>query len=271
LTSAAIVPSAPGLTNLAAFRRIVGPLVGEDRQFVSVSLWAPGGVTPLDVVGEPPALLAEGESVRGSVLARARADTMTVVNLIAAKEPRLGFAVLGEEEGTQPFIAYGESALPENRTAVTQVGAPYENVDYAVYLGTSARRSALLFADTSRLPLEGSLESQTYPFGDTRIRLEFASRANLAGRLSTNLYWIIAVSGVVLAALAGFTLQWIAARRDQAAALAAENAELYREQRNIAVTLQHSLLPEQLGGIPDVEVVARYEPASARTEGGGAW
>jgi serine phosphatase RsbU (regulator of sigma subunit) len=109
------------------------------------------------------------------------------------------------------------------------------------------------------------------PFGDTHIRLDFASRANLAGWLSTNLYSIIALSGVVLAALAGFTLQWIATRRDRAAQLAAENAELYREQRNIAVTLQHSLLPQQLGGIPDVEVVARYEPAAVRTEVGGDW
>jgi serine phosphatase RsbU (regulator of sigma subunit) len=109
------------------------------------------------------------------------------------------------------------------------------------------------------------------PFGDTQLRLEFASRANLAGWLSTNLYWIIALGGVAAAALAGFTLQWIATRRDRAAALAAENAELYREQRNIAVTLQHSLLPEELGSIPDVEVVARYEPAAARTAVGGDW
>ena len=72
-----------------------------------------------------------------------------------------------------------------------------------------------------------------------------------------------------LAAVAGFTLQWVATRRDRAR-LAAENAELYPNNGN-AVTLQHSLLPGAARRHPDVEVVARYEPAVERTEVGGDW
>jgi hypothetical protein len=271
LGSAAIAASAPTTPNKAAFLRIAEPLVGPNRQFVSMSLWVPGDSSPIEVSGQPPALTGQGDAVRRAALARARAGSMTVVNLLGAAKPRLGFAVLSAADSPQPLIAYGESVLPTNRAAVPHAGDPYENVDYAQYLGNRPRPDALLYANTPHLPLEGSRESMELPFGDTHIRLDLASRANLAGWLSTNLYWIIAMSGVVLAALAGFTLQWIATRRDRAARLAAENAELYREQRNIAVTLQHSLLPQQLGGIPGVEVVARYEPAAERTEVGGDW
>jgi serine phosphatase RsbU (regulator of sigma subunit) len=272
LAAAAIAAAAPApaSTNVAAFLRIADPIVGPDRQFASVSLWAPDATDPIVVFGKPPALLQLSEAQRRVVLRNSGAGAMTVINLLFAPTPRLGFAVHGDEE-SQRLVAYGESVLPENHAAVPQVGESFENVDYALYLGDAARRDALVYASTPQLPLEGSRETMIVPYGNTDLRLEFASRANLAGWLSTNLYWIIAVSGIVLAAVAGLTLQWVATRRDRAAALAAENAELYREQRNIAVTLQHSLLPEQLGGMPDIEVVARYEPAAERTEVGGDW
>lgn len=53
------------------------------------------------------------------------------------------------------------------------------------------------------------------------------------------------------------------------AALAIDNARLYRAQIEIASTLQRSLLPERLPDIPSVEVAARYMPASEAVEVGG--
>ena len=53
------------------------------------------------------------------------------------------------------------------------------------------------------------------------------------------------------------------------AALAIDNARLYRAQIEIATTLQRSLLPERLPEIPDVDVGARYMPASQAVEVGG--
>jgi len=270
LSSSAIAASSPGAPNAAAWRRIADPLVGPGQPFTSVSLWTPDAVKPIDVVGDPPLLLQMTEAQRRVVFEGSGPDRMAVINLLLSPERRLGFAVHGDDQ-SQRVIVYGESVLADNRSAMPDVGKSYDNVDYVLYLGDAARRDALIYTSTHRLPLEGSRETVHVPYGDTELRLVFASRANLAGWLSTNLYWIIALSGVVLAAVAGFTLQWIATRRDRAAALAAENAVLYREQRNIAVTLQHSLLPDRLGGIPDVEVVARYEPAAERTEVGGDW
>ena len=53
------------------------------------------------------------------------------------------------------------------------------------------------------------------------------------------------------------------------AAVAIDNARLYRERSYIARTLQESLLPAELPEVPGVEVAARFHPAGEATEVGG--
>lgn len=53
------------------------------------------------------------------------------------------------------------------------------------------------------------------------------------------------------------------------AAMALDNARLYRERSHVARTLQASLLPEVLPEIPGVRIAARYEPHGAGVEVGG--
>ena len=53
------------------------------------------------------------------------------------------------------------------------------------------------------------------------------------------------------------------------AALAVDNARLYRERSHVARTLQRSLLPPHLPRIPGVEVAARYQAAGEGNEVGG--
>ena len=53
--------------------------------------------------------------------------------------------------------------------------------------------------------------------------------------------------------------------------VAAENREMYTQQRSIAQTLQHALLPEALPALPGLQVSARYVPAAAGVDVGGDW
>ena len=55
------------------------------------------------------------------------------------------------------------------------------------------------------------------------------------------------------------------------AALAIDNALLYRREHEAAVTLQRALLPESLPDVPGLEFAARYEPAAPGLEVGGDW
>ncbi|MFF1682050.1 SpoIIE family protein phosphatase [Streptomyces sp. NPDC058256] len=61
------------------------------------------------------------------------------------------------------------------------------------------------------------------------------------------------------------------ARLAQATALAAEPLLMYQVERHVALTLQHSFLPQphRLPGLPGLDVVVRYVPASPETEIGG--
>jgi serine phosphatase RsbU (regulator of sigma subunit) len=61
------------------------------------------------------------------------------------------------------------------------------------------------------------------------------------------------------------------ARLAQAAVLAAEPLLMYQAERHVALTLQHSFLPQphRLPELPGVDVVVRYVPASRETEIGG--
>jgi serine phosphatase RsbU (regulator of sigma subunit) len=53
--------------------------------------------------------------------------------------------------------------------------------------------------------------------------------------------------------------------------IAAENAAMYTEQRSIAQTLQHALLPEALPDLDGMRAGARYVPATSGVEVGGDW
>ena len=55
------------------------------------------------------------------------------------------------------------------------------------------------------------------------------------------------------------------------AALAIDNAMLYRREHEAAVILQRALLPDSLPEVPGIEFAARYEPAAPGLEVGGDW
>ncbi|WP_328678592.1 fused response regulator/phosphatase [Streptomyces sp. NBC_00322] len=55
----------------------------------------------------------------------------------------------------------------------------------------------------------------------------------------------------------------------RATALAAESLRTSAEERHLALTLQHSFLPQRLPEIPGAEIAVRYVPASTQAEIGG--
>ena len=55
------------------------------------------------------------------------------------------------------------------------------------------------------------------------------------------------------------------------AALSIDNARLYTREHTTAVTLQRSLLPQQVPRVAGLEVAYRYQPASQTAEVGGDW
>jgi serine phosphatase RsbU (regulator of sigma subunit) len=100
----------------------------------------------------------------------------------------------------------------------------------------------------------------------------------LGGTLLAKLQWLLLGFGLMLTVGAAALTERLVRRREQAQRLADElgevadeNARLYAEQRSVAQTLQHSLLPERLPDTPEITLRARYIAGVADIDIGGDW
>jgi type II secretory pathway pseudopilin PulG len=268
--------------NVSKFKNFIGPYVGigNGRPFVSVSLWrlgGPGQPTPVAVAGLQPALTATARvNIPAFFRRAARASKLTVIGLLSGPSPRVGYAFTGMTTG--PFAAYAEGAILPSRYAPPQKNAAFNDLNYALFLGKSTGSSDLLIASVRRLPLPGRHATVTVPFGDTFFTVTVAARGPLAGSLPQRLPLVIAIVGILLTLGAtALTARLIERRRaterlaNELELTAEENRRLYAEQRSIAETLQHALLPSDLPQLPGLQLGARYEAGAEGVEIGGDW
>ncbi len=267
--------------NAKAFRSFIAPYVGsmQAQQFVSMSLWRlqDPGAPPVAVIGARPSLRP------GTAEARAlfsRSTTTAQLSVIGLRQggllSSLGYAFHTPRTGH--FLVYGERPLPADRQSRYRKNQAFSELNYAFYLGRSPNANNLLVTSVSRPPLQGATQRLTVPFGDTVLTLVIGRRQSLAGTLPERLPWIIAIAGVILTLGVGWLVARLTRRRRSAEHLAgeleqavAENQRLYAEQRTIAQTLQHALLPDELPALEGAEASARYAPGEAGVDIGGDW
>ncbi len=270
LVAAAEVASATN-GNVVELRGVLAPEVGPHRRFTSVSLWdEPAGQSPrlVAVVGAPPALARHPAEQQRFLEALRPSRSFTVTRIIPGPTPRIGIAEVppGTARG---FLVYAEASLPRNRRFHLPRGSAFGDLAYAAYLGRPSEHQ--LIAASAPLPLPGRHSKAVVPFGNTTITLVATPLQPLGGTLSQDLPWIIGTVGVVGSVGGAVATQWLVRRRRAAERLARENAELYREQRGIAETLQRALLPAELPQGPSLQVAARYRPGVETVDVGGDW
>jgi serine phosphatase RsbU (regulator of sigma subunit) len=266
--------------NVQRFERLVTPEVGpQPTQWLTLSLWKAGalGNGPLAVVGVAPKLAASPAVASRFLSAAARSPTLNVIGLLKAPSLRIGYAFANPAE-SGGYVVYGERPLPASRRSRLQRTSQFAGLDYAVFLGKERSAKNLLLTNRAQLPLPSPSSHESVPYGNTHLTLAMSSRVPLAGSLPQKLPWIIAVLGAVLAiAAALMTLRLTQRRRgaeelaDRLEVTANENERLYAEQRGIAQTLQHALLPDTLPQIPGIQAGARYEAGEEGVEIGGDW
>jgi hypothetical protein len=250
------------------FEQFIAPDVGKDGPFVSASLWriAPGPPTPLVVVGATPLLETHGlaPALFGQVHAGGQ---LSVTEILHGAQPRLGYAEIPPGQGATEAV-YAEIPLPSGQKAADAGGAAFSDLDFALYLGHKTDAGTLIERTGT---LSGYRAVTTVPLGDTVLTLIGTETDPLAGGLSAALPWIAAILGAVLTAVAAVIAENLVRRRGMAEVLAADTANLYVEQRTIAETLQHSLLPRQMPVLPGLVVAVRYAPGVGGIEVGGDW
>ena len=265
--------------NPQKFRAFIAPYVGPGRQFASASLWGPNGqrLSPTVTAGSAPAIVSHPKLAQRFFKRARRAATLSIVGLLSSSPPRLGyeFSTPGRTGG---FAAYAESPLPADRRSRTASTQGFSDLHYAVYLGKSRAPGQLLVTDVHRLALSGRTASTVVPFGDASLDLVVSPKDSLGGSFFADLPWIIAVFGALMSIAAALMTDRIVRRRAYAERLAStldrvasENRRMYDQQRGIAQTLQHALLPASLPDVHGVETSVRYVPAASGIDVGGDW
>jgi hypothetical protein len=272
LASAAYVATA-GSNSGADFRGYIQSYLGAGQPFVSASLWRLSGRSAqlITVVGSSP-MLAADPAAASSFLASATGGSGFGLTgpLGTVARSRLGYA-LPAQKGSEKYVVYAESALPAGRVALVTPGSPFSDLRFALYLGSSPRSDMLLEANSGQLPISGRTEAVRVRFGAGALLLVAAPARPIGGALATSLWWILAAAGGVLAVIAAATAEGLMRRRLAAERLTGEVRHLLGEQRTIAETLQHALLPETLPVMAGVQAAVRYLPGTNGVEIGGDW
>jgi len=272
LASAASVAEATGGA-ADPFTRVMRPLVTARQPFVSASLWSVADPQPrvLIVVGARPGLETRAPEEIGRFLRGAMGSgTVHINDLLSSRERRLGYAYAAT--GPNPsYVVYAEAALPENRRATVDKNSAFADLDYSLYVGGTPSRRQLLASSTDGAVLEGRTASEIVPFGNSKLLLVMAAKKELGGNLMARLPWGLAGGGLLLTLAGALLFERLLRRRDDFEALAHENDQLYKEQRTVAQTLQHSLLPDVLPSVEGLELATRYVAGVEGIDVGGDW
>jgi serine phosphatase RsbU (regulator of sigma subunit) len=256
---------------------LLADVSGTNPSFRTISVWRLGHLRSGPI-------LTAGRSMRFS--------RAIVASLLAMAERVPGnVAVVGRLEGRHPHLLYAHAApdgrgygviasspiSPQRRLRIGR-NSPFAGLEVAIFYGSDTSRADLLATNVRRLPIAGEHAVASTPFADARITVELATRHSLSGSLPASLWLIILGSGLALAVLAAGAALLLMRGRLRAEVLAdalhksaRELESRYVQQRSIAETLQHALLPERLPDVAGLQVAARYQAGEESIDVGGDW
>jgi serine phosphatase RsbU (regulator of sigma subunit) len=250
----------------AVFRTAMEQDIGTNG-FVSASLWDLRLVPPRPLV-EVGTTAAIGSSPQKLDFFAKLVPSPTMYLTKVLPGPRLGYAI--EPPGdTESMVVYAETELPHNQSILPQGGA-LEGLNYALFLGRTMDRVALLESSTS-LPLRGATASANVPFGDSSITVVVSPTHPLEGTLAQDLPLIVGLAAGILTLLAAVIAEALLRGRDLARLVAQRTERSLEEQRSIAASLQQAMLPEELPVLHGAAIAVTYLPGQGDMEIGGDW
>ena len=252
------------------FRRLADPTLEGDRiSFARIALFDLDDPEPVARVGTGQLKLASLAGQVGDMLTDAGRHPFVVVDLLDEESRVLGYAV-PDDERNPTHILYAERVLGEDPLVERRSDEEaFANLDYALYLEGTERPENLLSSSTRDLPLQGRRAMAEVAFGNNQLLLVASPTAELGSRLLNDLWWILLLGGGLVALGSALLLTRIDRSRERALTLAAALDAVYREQRDIAETLQLALLPQHLTAPPGCELAVRYWPAGTASLIGG--
>ena len=265
--------------NARRFRAFIAPYVGQGRQFASVSLWPLDSprLAPTATVGVTPVLYSMPEQANRFYARAKSTDLLNVTGILGTVHPSLGYEY-SIPSVRRRFAVFAENRLPADRRSTLESNPAFSELDYALYLGRTPNTGQVLVTSLRKLPVTGSQATTVVPFGDSSFTLVVTPKGSLGGIFFERLPWIVGILGVLITLAAAVLTDRLTRGRQRAEELAdvldrvaAENQRMYTEQRGIAQTLQHALLPDALPELSGLGTSARYIPAASGIDVGGDW
>ena len=183
---------------------------------------------------------------------------------------RLGYAVdASGPAGT--FVVRVTKALPTDQRLPALPATGFSRLNLAVYFGRSTANSALIETNAAHLPITGSTNMVTEPFGTNVLTIVASAKAPFTGALSQLLAWFIIAAGTLASIATAIIVHFLVARRKSAELAANANQEALRLQEGIAHELQRALLPQELPSVRGIEYGVRYLPEMLGVDVGGDW
>ena len=199
----------------------------------------------------------------------ARSSVLVTTRAVGRGVQRLGYFVSARgQPGT--FVVGASQQLPLGKLTNVPTSSPDADLNFAIYFGRHPGAGSLIESNV-RPPLTGIVSTSTVPFGSNVLTLVVSPRGSLSGPWTEFLPWGILLVGLLLTAFGALMTEHLVRRRSVAESLALANSALYRQQRDVATTLQHALLPKAFPEIPGVEFAARYIPSASGAAVGGDW
>ncbi|MGN6473190.1 MAG: PP2C family protein-serine/threonine phosphatase [Mycobacteriales bacterium] len=197
-------------------------------------------------------------------LSRADATNQMVPTPVmgAGADRTLGFA-LGPPNSALGTVVYLQVALGTLGPPSAARTSPFDELHVVLYGTSTPVPSQALVTTTSQIPLHGNVRVLQVAVGAATWALQVSAAHPLVGTATANAPWFTAGGGILLALLVTAIVE-IETRRRRSA------LSLYRNEQQVAETLQRSLLPE-LPSVAGLALAARYVPGSRGQQVGGDW
>ena len=262
------------------FTQFMATYTAANGLFSAASLWRVTGdsVAPVASVGASPALAPSSNDAHDFVTRALHRSTFVVTSISTGGQQSIGYALADPQHPV--FAVYAERAIPANRRVPVESNSAFSDLHFATYVGSTTSPSALATTDVAanQLPLSGTTARETIPFGDTVLTLVTAPDGQLGGSLGAQLPWVFLASGIALTAAAAFIVRHLVRRRAAAETDAITITGLYEQldavygqQRTIAETLQHALLPLRTPSVANLDIATRYVAGARGVDIGGDW
>jgi serine phosphatase RsbU (regulator of sigma subunit) len=241
--------------------------------FAAVSLWqiTASGPRLRASIGSRPLLAPSSGRAAALIRQAVKASPFLVTELTAPHIVRIGYAI-AETGPDGTFVGYAEQPLPPDHRISVPANSPLAQLNLALYFGKRVTSAALIeLYSAAPVPLRGTTYTATFNYGNAYLTLVTSPRTPIPGITAEVLPWVIAGGGLFLSLLAGLLTEYLIRRREQAEKLTDQVRQLYVEQRSVAETLQHALLPQRIPDIPGVRIAVRYLPAAGGADIGGDW